>query len=223
MTRRPAGDNPPLERTAAAVYFTCGRASRVRRLGRSTASRYATAAVRSMTAMNTSEAPIVVYDSKRLPLWLRVPALAFGLFLCVIWTHLVCEHVLGVRFRISTSGPTGTPMGVPVAVTAVALLALFFVNLWIARRRILLVNGGQELSVEVRWLFGTSRDRISVPATVRVEVRRKTLKASTFWDIYAVNPADRFGGWLTRCYSAADANEVGEKIANAIGRPVAVA
>src|SRR5688500_11915040 len=34
-------DNPPLERTAAAVYFTCGRASRVRRRGRSTALRYA--------------------------------------------------------------------------------------------------------------------------------------------------------------------------------------
>lgn len=32
--------NPPLERTAAAVYFTCGRASRVRRRGRSTAFRY---------------------------------------------------------------------------------------------------------------------------------------------------------------------------------------
>src|SRR5262249_26831718 len=34
-------DNPPLERTAAAVYFTRGRASRVRRRGRSTALRYA--------------------------------------------------------------------------------------------------------------------------------------------------------------------------------------
>ena len=33
-------DNPPLERTAAAVYFICGRASRVRRRGRSTAFRY---------------------------------------------------------------------------------------------------------------------------------------------------------------------------------------
>jgi hypothetical protein len=37
-------DNPPLERTAAAVYFTCGRASRVRRRGRSTASRHPTEA-----------------------------------------------------------------------------------------------------------------------------------------------------------------------------------
>ena len=35
--------NPPLERTAAAVYFFCGRASRVRRLGRSTALRYSAA------------------------------------------------------------------------------------------------------------------------------------------------------------------------------------
>jgi hypothetical protein len=34
-------DNPPLHWTAAAVYFTCGRASRVRRRGRSTALRYA--------------------------------------------------------------------------------------------------------------------------------------------------------------------------------------
>lgn len=32
---------PALEQTAAAVYFTCRRASRVRRRGRSTASRYA--------------------------------------------------------------------------------------------------------------------------------------------------------------------------------------
>jgi len=35
-----AMDNPPLERTAGAVYFTGGRASRVRRRGRSTALRY---------------------------------------------------------------------------------------------------------------------------------------------------------------------------------------
>ncbi len=33
-------DNPPLKRTAAAVYFTCRRASRVRRRGRSTGLRY---------------------------------------------------------------------------------------------------------------------------------------------------------------------------------------
>jgi len=36
----PPPHNPPLERTAAAVYFDCGRASRVRRRGRSTALRY---------------------------------------------------------------------------------------------------------------------------------------------------------------------------------------
>jgi len=34
--------NPPLERTAAAVYFICGRASRLCRRGRSTARRYPT-------------------------------------------------------------------------------------------------------------------------------------------------------------------------------------
>jgi hypothetical protein len=37
----PVTDNPPLERTAAAVYLLCGRASRVCRRGRSTALRYA--------------------------------------------------------------------------------------------------------------------------------------------------------------------------------------
>jgi len=39
-SRHGSVDNPPLERTAAAVYFVCGRALRVRRRGRSTALRY---------------------------------------------------------------------------------------------------------------------------------------------------------------------------------------
>jgi hypothetical protein len=46
-SRRPPPHNPPLERTAAAVYFTCGRASRVRRRVRSTAFRYAPRASRA--------------------------------------------------------------------------------------------------------------------------------------------------------------------------------
>src|SRR5439155_7324602 len=40
-------DNPPLERTAASVYFTRGQASRVRRRGHSTALRYAAEALQS--------------------------------------------------------------------------------------------------------------------------------------------------------------------------------
>ena len=40
--------NPSLERTAAAVYFTCGRASRVRHHGRSTALRSAARGFRSI-------------------------------------------------------------------------------------------------------------------------------------------------------------------------------
>src|SRR3954463_6964788 len=49
-----ARDNTPLERPAAAVYFTCGRASRVRRRGRSTALRY--------PAMQTSADPALTLD-----------------------------------------------------------------------------------------------------------------------------------------------------------------
>jgi hypothetical protein len=173
----------------------------------------------SETVIDT-DATIIVYDSGRLPLWLRVPTLVFGLFPCVLLFDVVCEHVLGIPSRILLSGPSTTPAGVPIAVIAIALLALFMVNTWVARRRILLVNGGQELLVEVPWLFGTSRARISVPAIVRVEVRCATLRAKTFWDVYAVILANRVGGWLTRCYSEEDANEVGGRISNAVGRPM---
>src|SRR5438874_2326425 len=47
-------NNPPLERTAAAVYFSCGRSSRVRRRGRSAALRYAAEAP-PMSALSNSE------------------------------------------------------------------------------------------------------------------------------------------------------------------------
>src|SRR3954464_14345084 len=54
-----------LERTAAAVYFTCGRASRVRRRGRSTAFRY--------LAQMPSQPPTLSYASpppERLTRWI---------------------------------------------------------------------------------------------------------------------------------------------------------
>ena len=114
-------------------------------------------------------------------------------------------------------------MGVPVAIGAQVLLTLFFVNVWIARRRILLRSGGKELSVEVRWLFGTSRDRISVGEVARVEVQCGKLKATRFWDVYAVYPADRMGGMLARCYSPEEASAVGGNIANAIDRALVMA
>ena len=62
--------NPPLERTAAAVYFTCGRASRVRRRGRSTASRYRAAAIQLLpiifiALLGTAAATIVALVSRK--------------------------------------------------------------------------------------------------------------------------------------------------------------
>ena len=50
--------NPPLERTAAAVYFTCDRASRVRRRGRSTALRYAAGRLRLRRRLYTFAATV---------------------------------------------------------------------------------------------------------------------------------------------------------------------
>jgi uncharacterized protein YtpQ (UPF0354 family) len=69
--------NPPLERTAAAVYVTCGRASRVRRHGRSTALRY--------PAMGRREVTIDQLISGVLPQffpahWLEHPGIAFAPF-----------------------------------------------------------------------------------------------------------------------------------------------
>src|SRR3954468_19978686 len=56
-------NNPPLDRTAAAVYFTRGRASRVRRRGRSTALRYSSPADVMLVLSRIREESIVVSDA----------------------------------------------------------------------------------------------------------------------------------------------------------------
>jgi hypothetical protein len=49
--------NPPLERPAAAVYFACGQASRVRRRGRSTALRYPASTLMTIYVPKLRELP----------------------------------------------------------------------------------------------------------------------------------------------------------------------
>src|SRR4051794_21807265 len=50
--RPAASNNPPLEQTAATVYFTCGRGSRVLRSGRSTALRYGASVTLQLKTIN---------------------------------------------------------------------------------------------------------------------------------------------------------------------------
>ena len=87
----------PLERTAAAVYFTCGRASRVRRRGRSTAVRYlAMVILAEISDKMPSTAGIVVA-------WLVAAGISVGLAAAhraIAWAVLLLALAVGGFFAL---------------------------------------------------------------------------------------------------------------------------
>jgi hypothetical protein len=107
-------NNPPLERTAAAVYFTCGRASRVRRRGRSTALRY------SATASSLDRAPShpqpLAYAEPSTPRR-RVP---------LRWWAYVLIAVVPIPFALMTSRDIAG-----ASVTAIPSMERHLAGLWV--------------------------------------------------------------------------------------------
>jgi hypothetical protein len=170
-------------------------------------------------AVATSNAEIL-YDSGRVPLWLRLPCLLLALLCLAIAIDLVALPVAGQTLLLPP--PVELPLGWLPAVLGAVLLAAFLSQVWLGRKRILWEAGCGELLLEDRWLLGTSRRRIGRPALAAVQVRLKRLRASTFWDIYIRGRCGRVT-WLTRAYAGADAQAVGGRIAAAIGRPLEVA
>ena len=160
-----------------------------------------------------------IYDTGRLPLWIRLPSALLGLFVSVLWIDLVLEHIVGLDFRLLIAGPISTPLGVAPALVGLALLALFFFQVWFGRKRILFAPEPQQLVVEDYWLAGVWRSRLAVSEIEQIKLKCGRALSSRFWNIYAVSPTVR-ATWLTRCRDRARARDVAERIATAIGRPV---
>jgi hypothetical protein len=158
---------------------------------------------------------ITVYDSGPLPLLIRVPCLALGLFCFLLACDLVSHRAFGVGIIFAT--PPETPSGFIPALLAAIVLSWFMFLAFFGRNRIFWIPSSQELVLKYRGLFfcKTSkhihRDTISF-----VAIRRGRLLASTFWDLYVMDPKGK-RRWLTRSYDEDKAKFVARTIAQAVG------
>ena len=161
----------------------------------------------------------VLYDSGRLPPWLRIPCLLVAVFCLGLtidrsWLRLFGRTLLLPVFP-------ETPLGWIPAVAATALLAVFFAQLSVGRKRILWNSTSRQLIVEDRWLFGTARSCRAQADLVSVWLRFGRVLAGTHWNVY-VRDSCGVAHWLTQLQAEPDARAVAERIAAAIERPLEV-
>src|SRR5262249_52026923 len=134
----------------------------------------------SMTATVAPEGE-VLYDSGRVPLWLRTPGLLLALLCLAILFDLVALRAFGRTVFLPP--PTDLPAGWLVAFIGTGVLAWLLLQVWVGRKRILWDAERRQLRLEDRWLFGTIRRALPRADTAVVRVRHGRLKASTFWDV----------------------------------------
>jgi hypothetical protein len=160
----------------------------------------------------------VLYDSGRLPLWVRILCLLFAVVCIILAGDLVWLRLFG-RSLISPAAAPKTPLGWFPAVAATMLLAIWFLQLWTGRKRILWESGSRQLIVEDRWLLGTAKTSLAQSDLVSIQVRRGRTLFSRWWDIYAQDSCCK-ARRLTQLSAEADARAVAAQIAGAIERPL---
>jgi hypothetical protein len=169
-----------------------------------------------MTPALASSNAEILYDSGRVPLWLRLPCLLLALLCLAIVIDLIALRVVGHTLLLP---PGKLPSGWLPAVLGTSLLAAFVLQVWLGGRRILWEAACGQLLLEDPWLLGTWRRRLDQRACAAVRVRRTHLLASTFWDISIRERGGR-ATWLTCASNEAEAHAVGGRIAAALQCPL---
>jgi hypothetical protein len=110
-----------------------------------------------------------LYDSGRLPLWLRVPMLAFGLFALWLAAAFASFGFFGVSLGIPMSDVSGSPLLGSVVCFVIGALWVFC---WFAQLQILFDDARQELVVRMRGYFRSHDRRVSLSGSREVLIRR---------------------------------------------------
>jgi len=103
-----------------------------------------------MTTSNT-----LLYDTGRVPLWLRIPLLAFGLLMLWLGIAIAANGLFGVRWINGHGSPLLGSLGC-------FLLAALFIFVWFGQLKILFDEARQELVVRTRGYTRLHERRISL-------------------------------------------------------------
>ena len=145
-------------------------------------------AIQEVYAVDTGSTDML-FDSGRIPLLFRVPALLLAFVCLAIETDLV--SLLATGEPLLMPPPIRLPLGWLSAFIGTTLLAAFLSQIWVGRKRILWKAAHRQLLVEDRWLLGTSRMRIGQSDIAAVCVQFGEILASKFWNILIRGPSGK--------------------------------
>lgn len=138
----------------------------------------------------------LLYDTGRIPFWLRLPCAAAGVFLLWISAHVLSSHLFGFALGLHFKNESGSPV---IGFLATLALGLFLLSTWFLRNRIYLDASGKEIVVRHAGLFGRSVRRIQLSDAAGVSVRPGKIRGGAFWDI-SIELKNGRQEWLTRVY-----------------------
>ena len=109
-----------------------------------------------------------LYDSGRFPLWFRIPALVFGLFVLCLGAAIAAHGLFGVSLGVPMSDLHGSPLLGSLACFAIAAVWIF---VWFAQLRILFDASRQELIVSTRGYVLSHERRIALAGSREFHIR----------------------------------------------------
>jgi hypothetical protein len=123
---------------------------------------------------------ILLYDTGRFPLWLRIPLLAFGLLMLWLGIAIAGYGLFGVNLGISMENAHGSFFWGSLACF---LLAALFIFVWFGHLQILFDEAPQELVVRSRGYTRTHERRISLISVREIHIRYVSMIGGSWWDV----------------------------------------
>jgi|GEM_PF-3801542 len=110
----------------------------------------------------------ILYESGRFPLWLRVPALVFAIFMLWLGAAIASADLFGVSLGLPKSDEHGSPWLGALLAFAMSSIWMF---VWFARIRVLFDPKSREFVLWNRGYFSIEEHRVSIEGCSEIKIR----------------------------------------------------
>src|SRR5208282_2897176 len=174
-------------------------------------------ALRSDVSMLSASSRTTLFDSGRVPLWFRIPALAFGIFTVWLAAAISAQRLFGVNLGLDFKAARGSFL---LGAIAALLIGAIWIHLWFRQLRVCFDAGPREVTVAMRGYLRWHEQRISLAGCRGLQVRCVLgVFGERSWSL-TVQFADGQDKLIVELYRLSDAVALRERLATAMGLPV---
>ncbi len=167
--------------------------------------------------MPSASSRTTLFDSGRVPLWFRIPALAFGIFAVWLAAAISAHRLFGVNLGLDFKAAHGSFL---LGAIAALLIGAIWIYVWFLQLRVFFDAGPQEVTVARRGYLRWHEQRISLADCRGLQVRCVCGPfGQRCWSL-TVQFADGQDKLIVDLHRLSDAVALRERLAAAMGLPV---